>query len=222
MTKDDARSRILEAAGPIFAKKGFESATIREICGRADVNVAAVNYYFGDKEQLYKEVVRLAHHPGDEPDELLHWSPGTPPEQKLREFIAALLSRVLSKRSGWQRQLMMREMLHPTFACRELVQVHIRARFGQLMEILEEILPANYPAHRRHQIAFSIVGQALHYHVGSEIVTMLVGEEERAAHYHLEQLSEHIAEFSLAALGLAPPHARHRHGRVTTDSPTER
>ena len=49
---EDPRGRILSAAGREFAEKGFEAATIRDICTLASVNVAAVNYYFGDKHRL--------------------------------------------------------------------------------------------------------------------------------------------------------------------------
>jgi len=224
MAEDDARSRILDAAGPIFAEKGFQAATVREICSRAKVNLAAVNYHFGDKERLYVEAVKLAHIPSGDPDELLEWPPGTPPEVKLRDHINGMLKRMLSERTPWQRQLMNREILNPTFACRELVEDHIRARFGQLLDILEEILPADCPAHRHHQIAFSIVGQALHYHVASDLVTVLVGEEELEAYYQIDQLVDHIAQFSLAAMGLAPSLApsRLQKDALTTESACNR
>jgi len=205
MSKEDARSRILLAAGPVFAEKGYHAATVRQICQEADVNVAAVNYYFGDKQRLYIESVKRAHQPLDEPEESLEWPEGTPPETKLRGFIAAMLARMLSKRAPWQRQLMFREMLNPTVACRELVRTYIRDRFGQLLEILSEILPPETPEYKRHQVAFSIIGQGLHYNVASEVVDMLIGEEEREAHYQLGQLVDHITEFTLAALGLGAP-----------------
>lgn len=205
MAKDDARSRILMAAGSVFAEKGYHSTTVRQICRAADVNVAAVNYYFGDKERLYIETVKLAHQPEGEEEELIQWPPGTEPKAKLRDFIKGLLTRMTSEREPWQRQLMMREMLNPTVACRELVRTFIRARFGQLQEILNEVLPADTPDHTRHQIGFSIVGQCLHYHVAGEVVSLLVGEQERQAHYQIEELTDFIAGFSSAALGLAPP-----------------
>ena len=51
MSTDDTASRLLNAAGPIFAEKGYQNATVREICAAAGVNLASVNYYFRDKER---------------------------------------------------------------------------------------------------------------------------------------------------------------------------
>src|SRR5438445_461215 len=55
---DPTRQRLLDAAGPIFAEKGCQTASVRDITDRAGVNVSAVNYYFRSKEQLYLETVR--------------------------------------------------------------------------------------------------------------------------------------------------------------------
>ncbi|MBU8871756.1 MAG: TetR/AcrR family transcriptional regulator [Gemmatimonadales bacterium] len=60
MTEDrqDTKNRLLDAAENLFSHKGFEEVSIRELAGAADVNVAAVNYHFQGKDNLYREVIR--------------------------------------------------------------------------------------------------------------------------------------------------------------------
>lgn len=56
----DTKSRILEAAKTLFARHGLEKASMRLICSEAGVNIASINYHFGSKENLIKEIfVRL-------------------------------------------------------------------------------------------------------------------------------------------------------------------
>src|SRR5262245_56728848 len=54
------RDRLLEVAAEVFAEAGYREATIRDICARAGANVAAVNYHFGGKEELYRAVIEYA------------------------------------------------------------------------------------------------------------------------------------------------------------------
>src|SRR5260370_36481377 len=60
-TDQGTRGKLLEAAGHVFAEKGFDRATGKEICERAGTNTAAINYYFGGMEGLYAAVVWEAH-----------------------------------------------------------------------------------------------------------------------------------------------------------------
>jgi len=55
--QETTRERILSAATEIFAAKGYLRATVREICAKAKVNLALVNYHFESKENLYVAVV---------------------------------------------------------------------------------------------------------------------------------------------------------------------
>ena len=52
------KDRILGAAEELFAQFGFAGTSLRQVTGRADVNIAAVNYHFGSKENLVNEVFR--------------------------------------------------------------------------------------------------------------------------------------------------------------------
>lgn len=81
-TMFSTKDRILGAAEELFALQGFAGTSLREVTSRADVNIAAVNYHFGSKENLVNEVFRrrmdvmsaqrlqalqaaLAEHPGE-------------------------------------------------------------------------------------------------------------------------------------------------------------
>lgn len=224
---DDTRDRLLKAASQVFAEKGYEKATVREICQAADVNnLASVNYYFRDKEGLYVECVTQAHRARIDAVPLPTWPAGTSPEDKLRGFVATMVARMIGGDcQPWHEQLMMREVVNPTTAVVELVRAFIRPHFDLLLDIIDEIVPAKTPEKKRHQMAFSIVGQCLHYKVARPIVNLLVGEEEMAS-YTPEALAEHITAFSLAALrGLScgnknqssdPPTKKKKHKRPPT------
>src|SRR5947209_3396397 len=84
MLDRDTRQRVLEAAGAIFAARGFEAASVRDICDRAGANVSAVNYHFRSKEQLYVEAVRHAYESIAERVPLPAFPPGMPARQRLR------------------------------------------------------------------------------------------------------------------------------------------
>ncbi|MEP7278829.1 MAG: TetR/AcrR family transcriptional regulator [Bacteroidota bacterium] len=53
----DKRTHIINHAVELFAEKGFEGTSIRDLAAEAGVNVAMVNYYFGSKEKLFESMV---------------------------------------------------------------------------------------------------------------------------------------------------------------------
>lgn len=57
-THFSTKDRILGAAEELFAQHGFGGTSLRQVTSRADVNIAAVNYHFGSKENLVNEVFR--------------------------------------------------------------------------------------------------------------------------------------------------------------------
>jgi AcrR family transcriptional regulator len=206
---DNTQYRLLEAAGEVFAERGYEAATVREICRRAEVgNIAAVNYHFGDKEKLYIAAVQQAFC-GSAPAGIVpEWPAGTPPATKLREFIRHFVEGLIgTARPCWHLQLMSRELTQPSAACVAFVRNYAEPHFRALLAILSEVVPPEVSEQKRHLLALSIIGQCVHHRCARAIITQIVGEAE-AATYTAERLAEHIAEFSLAALGLtaAPEH----------------
>lgn len=199
--RDSTRDRILLEAGPIFAMKGFRATTIREICERANVNVASINYYFGDKQQLYQQTVVLAREMRVQQVPYPDWDATTPPEEKLSDFIGVILERLVAMESEpWQVRLLMREILQPTEACRHLVKEYFRPFFQTLLGVVDDIVGGRLPDFQRNQIGFSIIGQCLYYRFSGEVARMMISESEFSEHFGREDLASHITHFSLAAI----------------------
>ena len=112
---------------------------------------------------------------GSRPDEEDGVEPASPAEQ-LRGFIHHFLSRVLAINDpdDWRHRLMLREMLHPTSASDVLVREAIRPKFERLKGILRRFCP-EADERRLHALAFSVIGQCLHYKMARPIAERLIG-----------------------------------------------
>jgi AcrR family transcriptional regulator len=201
MNDDSTRDRIILAAGPIFAQKGFKNTTVREICDAANVNVASINYYFSDKQGLYTETViqaremRAQQFPHRELDE------NQPPEEKLKNIVVTLLNRMMAMQTEpWQVRLIMREILQPTEASKKLVKAYFRPFFESLLSVIDELVGVRLPDHERHQLGFSVIGQCMHYRISAEMISMMISKAEYQQSYQIEQLADHITSFSLGGI----------------------
>src|SRR5207247_1481706 len=59
----DTRSRILDVAEELFSEQGFDRVSIRDITNKARVNLAAINYHFGSKEDLIAAILKRQFEP---------------------------------------------------------------------------------------------------------------------------------------------------------------
>lgn len=193
------RRRLLEAAGEVFAEHGFRAATVQEICRRADANIAAVNYHFSDKEQLYRAVIRYAEeeHGDTNPHEP---PPGASAEERLQAHVEWFLMHLLDEgRPAWHGRLMAREMIEPTAALDELVSGHIRESNDRLLGIVRELMGAGASDEQVRTSAFSITGQCLFYRHCEPVITRL-HPDVRIGRAQVPALAAHVTRFSLAGL----------------------
>jgi AcrR family transcriptional regulator len=111
------RERLISAAGPVFARNGYDAARVTEICSAAGANLAAINYHFGDKRSLYREVIKTAIQwlKGDKQGPAWAENRKLSPEQRIAFVSANILRGVLAMDEGnWPLALMLREFLQPT------------------------------------------------------------------------------------------------------------
>jgi AcrR family transcriptional regulator len=195
------RERILRVAAEVFAELGFDRTTIREICSRASVNVAAVNYYFRDKESLYVEVLKYCKalafkkYPHD-----LGSRKGDSPETRLRAFIRSFVFRILDgDLSSLFGKLVSREYIEPTGAFDMLVEESMRPTYVLLSEIVGELLGGKASAMRVHMCCASVVSQCLFFLYARHALTRLFPEQKFRS-TEIEAIADHITIFSLSAI----------------------
>jgi AcrR family transcriptional regulator len=193
--------RLLEAAGEIFAEFGYRAATVRQICDKAGANIASVNYHFGDKAGLYMAVLRsvpVAHAEKYPPN--LGLSPEATPEQKLRAYVQSLLGRVFDEgRPGWHTKLIAREMIEPTAALDTLLEEVARPVHRELAAIVGELLGSEVGDDVLRRCTLSVMSQCVYYHHARTVIRRLYPEQKYDLQ-EIEQLANHITQFSLAAL----------------------
>jgi TetR/AcrR family transcriptional regulator, regulator of cefoperazone and chloramphenicol sensitivity len=196
------RERLLEAAGEVFAGRGFRAATVREICVKARANIAAVNYHFTSKENLYTEVLKFWIQGREE--KYPHGyglRSGATAAERLHAFVRAVLLRLLGGKGApvWFSKLMAREMAEPTHALDVLVAEIFRPQLRQLESIVRELLGSRADPKRVRRCVWSIAGQWVIYHCGRNLIER-IESRRKFSPAQIETLAKHIAEFSIAGL----------------------
>jgi AcrR family transcriptional regulator len=194
----DIRHRLLLAAGEVFAEFGYQNATVRDICARAGANIAAVNYHFGGKDELYAAVLEqqfsdtVMRFPLDLPA-------GSGPADALRMFVRVTVQRMLTDAStAWQNQLIFREITDPTAHLDTIANRFMRPHFAVLRQLIGALLGPHVPEHRHRMLALSVMGQIVFYKIGRHAVAR-VAPEQGTGPEEREQIAEHVAEVTLAA-----------------------
>jgi AcrR family transcriptional regulator len=196
----ETRERLLKAAAQLFADRGFKKVTVRDICRAARANVAAVNYHFGDKTGLYREVLQLAIDTmRATTDAARAAGEGLPPEDRLRQYIKVTMCRTVSGAAApWISRLIHREMTDPTPTFDAIVEQAFRPRVDDLASMVAGILECEPDDPRVSPCVASIHAQWMLFvpnPIASRLRAKLQLRTDDAA-----GLADHITAFSLAGI----------------------
>lgn len=168
-----ARLRLLDAGLALFADKGFAETSTREIAQLAQVNVAAISYYFGDKEGLYRAVFSDTRNKPHVDEQAMAKTP-VDIQTTLRFMLSGLAASL--KQGELTKQCMklhFREMLQPTGVWQEEINSNIKPNHQALVQALCRHLKLKQPDDDVHRLAFSIAGLGIMLHVGHDVVTAI-------------------------------------------------
>jgi AcrR family transcriptional regulator len=161
---NDKQLQIMDKALEVFSEKGFDSASVRDIAQRAEVNVAMISYYFGSKEKLLEAI--FMNHTGSmkqKIESILH-SRVHDPLEKVDQLIDAYISVIIENRDF--HQLMMREQVllkeGPLYTYikdmkrqnRNLIEVAVKA--GQKAGLFQKNIDVS-------MLAVTLIGTANHF-----------------------------------------------------------
>jgi len=200
----DVKLRLLDAGEELFAEYGFEGTSARQLTQKAHCNLAAINYHFGGKFELYSEVISRK-------------------MKYLRERRIAIIDRVvkekgdkltlidlitvfaesfvepLANEAGGRRFLKMCgwEMLNPKFSRDKFLDEMIKPVVNHLVMAFSKVCP-NLPREKTLQCIASIVAQLMHSIQLDNLFAGATKQEFTSA--TLQQRVEHIIEFSYLAI----------------------
>ena len=195
----ETRDRLFKVAERLFADRGFKRVTVRDICRAARANVAAVNYHFGDKLGLYREVLQSAIDTMRATNDAAREAgAGQTAEEQLRRYIAVFIRKLLGPGSDTVHKLVTREMNDPTPVLDALVEQAVRPRVDYLSGLIAEIIGCPPTDQRVLRCVASVQAQSIAY-LPNPIATRL-GLANKPTAANLADIAEHIAEFSLAGV----------------------
>ena len=173
MTTPTARDAILDAAIPIFADKGYDAASVREICGAAGANLAAVNYHFGGKAALYREAVLRVYESTSRSEMPTLATFGGDADAALGAWIEWYVARSVSREGDAATRLLLREAAQPSEELAGVVESVIHPVYRGIEEILRAMLPADTDARTLKIQCLSTIGQCLVHRVCREMIDRL-------------------------------------------------
>jgi AcrR family transcriptional regulator len=193
------RKKLFRAAIQVFAEKGFREATVREICKQAGAaNINSINYYFGSKEMLYREILEIIFSEYDQFN-IKEWERKTPREQ-LRQMILNF-STMLYMNNAFASDIgaiFISEMTRPSPFMEDLVDRYNRPRIKRHLKMFRDLIGDGATDDLARDCLVSVAGQLLYYSFAWPVFTRLFPDYSPDQNH--EAWAEHVFQFSIGGI----------------------
>jgi AcrR family transcriptional regulator len=188
------KANIMRAAEGLFASQGFAGVGIREITASAGVNGAMIHYYFGNKEGLYRAILKNA--AGEIRALLLESTAGLDSvEERLRGFVKAYATYVFSHQN--LARILLREMISGGKYLKEIAEQHYIPNYALAREAMREGLRRKQLRQIDTDLApVSLIGMVLIFQVAQPLISVILGKEKYDNEF-IERLSGHTVDLFL-------------------------
>ena len=198
------KKKILMAAAEEFAMKGYNGTTIRDICRRAKVNAALVNYHFRSKELLYREMFEFLFSETEVENVLDKPWNGDFEEWKsrLRKWIEQIILEITSARPLHRCKGMIfgREMQDPSEIFPNIYETFMKPRLSSLATHFRKVLPPKTGDDEIFIRTFSVISNCIFYFHDRVIVNMTFPGKDFAS-VNMNRIVDHITD--AACVGIA-------------------
>ncbi|TAN07512.1 MAG: TetR/AcrR family transcriptional regulator [Rhodanobacteraceae bacterium] len=200
-TQFSTRQRILGAAEELFAERGFAGASLRQVTAAAKVNLAAVNYHFGSKDNLIEEVFRrrldeLSHRRLERLAEV-NRSVAPTLEAVLDAFIMPALELSLDREGG---SVFMRVLARAFAEHNSNLRKFLSDNYGHVLKEFAAAFARLLPHLSKDELYWRLdlaVGALTYAMADFGMIQRRSGETERQ---HREQMARHLVHFTAAGL----------------------
>ncbi|MEW5721907.1 MAG: CerR family C-terminal domain-containing protein [Thermodesulfobacteriota bacterium] len=202
-SNDPTRDKLLKAAEKLFAAKGYDAVSVREITSAAGVHLASVNYHFGGKENLYHEVFRSLWLPRAKqlrrPLEELERREDLTAEEIVRTMARIIFEIPLTEAEhNRHRLLVVQEMLQPGRGMEMLAREFFHPTLELVARLLGRALGGEVDHNRLRLYAVSLMAQVNHFSLVRRGLSRMLGREDDEG--FVAGLLDHIADFALRGL----------------------
>ncbi len=196
------KNRIISAAIEEFAEHGYHAATIRDICKRAGVNIAAINYHFSGKAELYRrslEMIFSFKQPLPCADKI---KSDSDLKSVMKSWIMAFLYRGNDKKileNRLMEKIAYHEMLTPSVIFDEIFDAYLMPDVVSLEKILRKGLPPDTSEKEIKMRIFSVLGSCKFYFFQYRIVEKIWTEGDFLED-NMDMIVDYITAQSLLGL----------------------